>query len=221
MSSDAHEIDPAFFKQVLGSYDSVITRTYLRIRFSIISRILGDLLGNLPHAGTVVNLGSGIGLFDLYGAHHRPGVTFIGIDIDAARIASSREAARRLNLTNVTFVHGDVAAALPDVTPTVIVALDLLHHLDPAVRDRVLDWCGQRLVPGGVCFVKDIATSSRWRVWFTKLLDDVMTGGDPVHYMSVPALRSALESRGLTTTVFHLWDYIPFPHVIYVARKQG
>lgn len=213
------EIEPDFFWSVVNAYDSWVTRGYLLARFSIISHIITDLLTNLPAEAVVLNLGSGIGLFDLYGARHRPRSRFIGVDIDRKRIELSRLAAARLGLTNVEFVHGDVTGALPDVTPDVIVALDVLHHVTPEARESILDWCGRRLSPGGVCFIKDISTATPWKVSFTKILDDLMTGGQPVHYFSVASMRAQLESRGLRTTTFHLRDYVPFPHVIYVARK--
>ncbi len=194
-------------------------RAYLTARFSIISRILSDLLTNLPQEATVLNLGSGIGLFDLYSAYHRPKSRFVGIDIDQKRIALSRQAAARLGLTNVQFVHGDVTATLPELAPDVIVALDVLHHVSPEAREKILDWCAERMPVGGVCFIKDISTATPWKVTFTRVLDDLMTGGDPVHYFAVATMREQLELRGMHTTAFHLWDYIPFPHVIYVARK--
>lgn len=213
------EIDPDFYWNVVHAYDSWVTRAYLIVRFSIISHIISDLLANLPSEAVVINLGSGIGLFDLYGAHHRPRSRFIGVDIDPKRIELSRLAAARLSLTNVEFVHGDVTRQLPDVVPDVIVVLDVLHHVSPKARESILDWCGQRLAPGGVCFIKDISTATPWKVRFTKVLDDVMTRGEPVHYFSVATMRAELAARGFQTTTFHLRDYIPFPHVIYVAHR--
>jgi SAM-dependent methyltransferase len=196
-----------FFQQVLHAYDSRVTRAYLRVRFSIIRRILADLLGNLPDEGVVVNFGSGIGLFDIYGAKSRPSVRFIGIDLDAARIRQSTEAARRLGLDNVTFVHGDITRDLPGVDADVVVALDVLHHIPPDARARVLQWASEHLRPNGTLFVKDISTDSPWRVAFTRFLDDLMTGREPVWYFSAD------------TPSFHLWDYIPFPHIIHIATK--
>ncbi len=218
-SASVPDLDPALFRRVLGVYDSWMTRAYLVVRFSIISHILSDLLSNLPAQATVLNLGSGIGLFDLFGAYHRPQSRFIGVDINAKRIELSRLAAARLGLRNVEFIHGDVTKALPEVRPDVIMALDVLHHVTPEARARILDWCGDRLTPGGVCFIKDISTATAWKVTFTKVLDDLMTGGDPVHYFSVASMRADLEARGMHTTTFHLRDYFPFPHVIFVARK--
>jgi cyclopropane fatty-acyl-phospholipid synthase-like methyltransferase len=212
-------IDPAFFWTVVKAYDSWTTRLYLMTRYSIIARILADLLSNLPQHATVLNLGSGIGLFDLYAAYHRPQSRFVGVDIDRQRIELSRLAATRLGLTNVEFIHGDVTGTLPDLAPDVIVALDVLHHVSPEAREKILDWCGERLPVGGVCFIKDISTATPWKVTFTKVLDDMMTGWDPVYYFPIATMRAQLEARGMHTTAFHLWDYIPFPHVIYVARK--
>jgi SAM-dependent methyltransferase len=209
----------AFFREVLRAYDSPVTRMYLRIRFSIIRRILADLLDNLPHTGTVVNFGSGIGLFDIYGARARSGVQFIGIDIDEGRIRQSQEAARRLGLSNLRFVHGDVTLDLPDVSPDMVVTLDVLHHIPPDARARLLAWAATHLRNGGAFFIKEISTESRWRVQFTKLLDDVMTRREPVWYMPAASLRGELEALGFNTTSFHIWDYVPFPHIIFVARK--
>jgi cyclopropane fatty-acyl-phospholipid synthase-like methyltransferase len=167
----------------------------------------------------VLTLGSGIGLFDLYGAHHRPESRFIGVDIDRYRIDVSKRAAANLGLSNVEFVHGDVTGALPDVAPDVIVALDILHHIPQEARDRLLTWSWSKLPPGGVLFVKDISTRVKWRVAFTQVLDDIMTRRAPTYYFSIADMRTRLETLGFATTTFHLWDYVPFPHVIYIARK--
>jgi 2-polyprenyl-3-methyl-5-hydroxy-6-metoxy-1,4-benzoquinol methylase len=215
----AGEMDRAFFREVLRAYDSWVTRVYLVVRFLTIRRIILDLLGNLPPRATVLTLGSGIGLFDLYGARHRPQSRFIGIDIDPYRIEVSKRAAGRLRLSNVEFLHGDVTGALPDVAPDVIVALDILHHVPQEARDRLLTWSWAHLSPGGVLFVKDISTRVKWRVAFTRVLDDIMTNRSPTYYFSIADMRARLEALGFATTTFHLWDYVPFPHVIYIARK--
>jgi SAM-dependent methyltransferase len=220
--SPAHQAanDPRFFRDVLRAYDSWVTRAYLGVRFSIIRRILVDLLANLPETGTVLNLGSGIGLFDLYGARYRPRTRFIGIDIDRRRIDLSRVAAGRLGLDNTEFVCGDVTKALPGVSPDVVVALDVLHHVTPEARRQILAWSATQLAPGGVLFLKDISTDVRWKLTFTRVLDDLMTGREPVYYFPVAEMQQHLASLGFASSTFHLWDYIPFPHVIYVARRS-
>ncbi len=219
--SPAHAVahDHRFFRDVLMAYDSWVTRAYLTVRFSIIRRILVDLLGNLPASGTVLNLGSGIGLFDIYGARYRPDVRFIGVDIDGSRIALSTRAAGRLGLSNVSFLCGDVTEVLPGISPDVVVALDVLHHIPPEARRRLLIWAAQHLAPGGALFVKDISMDVPWKVRFTHLLDDLMTGREPVYYFPVAEMQQHLASLGFATSTFHLWDYIPFPHVVYVARR--
>lgn len=212
-------LDRALCLHILRVYPSWPTRAYLAARLSIIRHILTDLLDNLPERGTVLNLGSGIGLFDLYCAHQRPHLRFVGIDLDATRVARARHAAGRLGLVNVEFVHGDVTRDLPDLFPDVVVALDILHHVSPAARSRLLEWSGARLRGGGVLFIKDISTERPWRVTFTKMLDDLMTRRAPTHYFSSVELRQDLSRLGFRTATFHLWDYIPFPHIIYVAHR--
>jgi 2-polyprenyl-3-methyl-5-hydroxy-6-metoxy-1,4-benzoquinol methylase len=211
--------DPEFFRAVLKAYESRVIRVYLRARFAVIRGILADLLDNLPATGTVLNLGSGIGLFDIYGARHRPEALFIGVDQDARRIELSRAAADRLGLDNVQFLCADVTRDLPAIQPDVVIAIDLLHHVPPAAQQLLLAWTAQHLSRDGIVFIKDISTRVRWRLRFTKVLDDLMTGREPVHYFPSQALQRDLQALGFRTTTFHLWDYIPFPHVIYIARR--
>lgn len=214
-------MNTGLFLRILRAYESWITRAYLLVRFLIIRRILADLLSNLPDRGLVLNLGSGIGLFDIYAAHHRPDVRFIGIDIDAKRIRMATAAAARFGVSNVEFIHGDVATALPDLAPDVVITLDVLHHLSPEGQERVLGWIAAHLRPGGMLFIKDISTHVPWKVTFTRVLDDLMTRWEPTHYFSPESMRARLTALGFDTTTFHLWDYLPFPHIIYVARRRS
>ncbi len=212
--------DYGLFMRVMGAYSSWITKAYLLVRFSIIREIIADILSNLPERGLVLNLGSGIGLFDIYCASRRPDLTFVGVELNPKRVELSAAAARRVGVSNVTFLQGNVASELPEISPTVVIALDVLHHLDDMSRDRALRWVAGHLEAGGTLFVKDISTRSRWKVRFTKLLDDLMTGSEPVYYFGTRELKQKLDALGFVTTTFHLWDYIPFPHIIYVAHRR-
>ncbi|HUL43755.1 MAG TPA: class I SAM-dependent methyltransferase [Bacteroidota bacterium] len=210
-----------FFIQVLFAYDSWVTRIYLLIRFTIIRLIMSDILSNLPEDGLIMNLGSGIGLFDLYSARFRPNANILGIDINPKRIELSRRAAQKLNLSNVEFRNGDVTRDLPEMKPQVVIMLDLLHHVEPEQRRKILEWVASHLQENGVLFIKDISTQKKWKVLFTKLLDKAMTMGGEVYYYSQEELKEALRSLGFSTATFHLWDYIPFPHIIYIAHRTS
>lgn len=213
-------LDPVLFAEILAAYDSWLTRAYLVTRGVIIRDLLADLESNLPPQGLVVNLGSGIGLFDIYCARLRPDLRFLGIDADLERIELSRKAADRLGLANVEFRHGDVSEALPDLRPTAVITFDLLHHLPPAAQRRVFSWVADHLDPEGLFLIKDISVSKPWKVRFTKLLDDLMTRGEPTYYFGTHELKSNLARLGFATSSFHVKDQIPFPHIIYVAHPR-
>ena len=57
----------------------------------------------LPREGRVLDLGCGFGLFSLYFAIDAPERQMIGVDLDANRIESARECARRLDVANVDY----------------------------------------------------------------------------------------------------------------------
>src|SRR3989442_13529461 len=83
--------------RVVAAYDDPVTRAYSRARFLILRQRFLDEIGQyLPADGAVLDLGCGVGLFSLYYAAPGPRRFFLGLDVNARRIALARRAAARL-----------------------------------------------------------------------------------------------------------------------------
>src|SRR5262245_7974299 len=87
----------------------------------------------LGNAKAAVDLGCGPGEITCELARRRPDVSFSGIDHSEAAIARAREHAVALELRNVRFVAGDIAAFRADASTGLVMMFDAFHHvLDPA-----------------------------------------------------------------------------------------
>ncbi|WP_437736872.1 methyltransferase regulatory domain-containing protein [Sorangium sp. So ce1335] len=83
-----------------------------------------------------------------------PRSTFVGVDLAATAIASARECAAALSLTNIEFHHADLAA-LPDTLGTFdyIIAHGVYSWVPPETQRALLDLFARALAPHGVAFV--------------------------------------------------------------------
>jgi hypothetical protein len=77
------------------------------------------------------------------------------------------------------------------------------------------------LPPGGVLLVKDVDTRPAPKRWFTWTLDKLMTPGTPVRYWSAEELSAALRASGFETRRHAMLDFLPYPHVLYIATKRA
>ncbi len=96
----------------------------------------------------VLDVGCGPGTNTRFFAH----ADYVGLDINPAYIASARRKYRR------TFVEADVCAYRPpaDERYDFVLLNSLLHHLDDAGADRILQALSEVLVEGGCIHIIDL-----------------------------------------------------------------
>lgn len=206
--------------QIISAYSGII-HVYAFVRFKIIHlRFLEEIEQYLPNAGTILDLGCGFGLFSLYMAACKPNARVIGLDINARRLQIARNAAEKLNIHNISFIRHDLRDWRPDHTITGAYALDIFHHLPIESGNRLLNDLSARLEPGGRFLLKDIDTLPRAMLWFTYLLDALMSPRDDFHYRSAGAWQRQLAASGFAPIYMHyLWDILPYPHILLICDK--
>jgi SAM-dependent methyltransferase len=106
----------------------------------------------------------------------------------------------------------------------VIALLDVVHYLEPAAQDRLLERIARALSPDGVLLMRVCADSSPARARFTRTTDrfGALTRGHFVwrlHGRSVAAWIAALERLGLSATVEPASQGTPFANVLITARR--
>lgn len=78
---------------------------------------------------SILDAGCGSGDHTVWLARRFPEADVLGIDVDADRIASNREAVRRLGLGNVQFEVGDLTELDRRETFDLVVSIDVLEHI--------------------------------------------------------------------------------------------
>lgn len=205
---------------IIATYPGIV-RAYCEIRFQIISiRFLEEIAQYLPERGRVVDLGCGFGLFGLYMAQARPGVSLTGIDLNEPRIALANRSARALAVDNARFERSDLRTWRLQEPADVVYALDVFHHLPREAGDELLRSVYDHLAPGGRLLLKEIDTVPRSKALFTYALDKLMAPRDRITYRSAEAWRRQLRKTGFREVACHyMWDVLPYPHVLMVAEK--
>lgn len=212
--------------RVIDSYDDWLVRSYCWLRFAVIPlRFLEDMGQFLPRTGRVLDIGCGFGLFSLYFASSYPDIEIHGLDLSARRVAVARRSARRLGLPNVHFECGDarLIAQSRSQPYDAVFTLDVLHHLSAAEGSALVGTVFEQLLAAeGTFVIKDVTTRPRPMLWFTYLLDAVMNPGQSFHYRSRERWLELLRSSGFNhTESHHLWDLLPYPHILIIGKKDG
>ena len=206
--------------RVVSAYSDRIVRMYSRARFQIFrQRFLEEIGQYLPHEGRVLDIGCGFGLFALYFATRSSGRSVRGIDLSARRIETAREAAAGLGASNATFMVGD-ARAIERLEPfDAVYLLDVVHHIPKTAVPGLFGAIHAALPVGGILVVKELDTEPAWQRIFSHVLDVMMSPDSPPDYWPRHELAAALESSGFTVKRHALIDYLPYPHVLFVATK--
>jgi SAM-dependent methyltransferase len=208
-------------RRIIRAYDDPVVRAYCWARFWILRQRFLDEIGQyLPEAGPVLDIGCGFGLFSLYYAATAPARFVRGVDLSARRIAMARRAASRLALDNVAYEEGDARTFKADGEVADAYMLDIVHHVPPETVAPLLRRLHASLAPGGVLIVKDVDTHPAPKRWFTWALDKLMAPTAPVRYWSGDDLAAALRAAGYEVRRHAMLDFLPYPHVIYIATRR-
>jgi 2-polyprenyl-3-methyl-5-hydroxy-6-metoxy-1,4-benzoquinol methylase len=178
------------------------------------------IAAQIPDSGVVVDLGCGHGLFAQYLARTSGARTVIGIDLDADKI----QLAQRLSLPNLEFRVGNITeVALPPVQAVTI--LDVFYLVPYESQAELLRACTERLAPGGVIALKEMAERPRWKAWLN-WLEEVLavrvlkiTLGSQFYFRPRAEWEALLTSLGLRVETISLDRGYYHPHVLFIGRK--
>jgi 2-polyprenyl-3-methyl-5-hydroxy-6-metoxy-1,4-benzoquinol methylase len=207
--------------RVIRAYDDWIVRSYCWGRFWILRQRFLDEIGQyLPARGRVLDLGCGFGLFSLYYASVLPEVRLQGLDRNPRRIAMAQTAARRLGLPNVRYDVGDVMNFRGGEGFDAVYMLDIVHHIPVEAVRPLLEQVAKVLPPEGMLVIKDVDRTPAYKRWFTLALDKIMDPTTPVHYWEAGELAALLSDIGFGVRRHLMVDILPYPHVLYICRRE-
>ena len=123
-------------------------------------------------------------------------------------------------MSNVEYDVANVLEWHPPEDFDAIYLLDVVHHLPVAEVPRFLRALCKMIKPGGVLVLKEVADRPRLKMLFTLALDRLMVGMEPIHYWSPDELKELLESLGFRVFRHRMTDFLPYPHILYIAHRD-
>ena len=196
-------------------------RAHVRVRWATCP--FRAVAAELPESGSILEVGCGHGLLSLYLALTSPDRRVTGIDVDEDKLAAAGAAAVKGGLA-ATFeaVEG---GAVPDGPWDGIAIVDVLYLLSADDQRSLLKSCADRLAPGGVLAVKEMAPVPRWKARWNLLQETAsvkllgITAGDELTFLPPAELASAMVAGGLEVRERPLHRRYPHPHHLLVGRR--
>ncbi|MDD5156145.1 MAG: glycosyltransferase [Candidatus Omnitrophica bacterium] len=178
----------------------------------------------VPLRGDVYDLGCGYGTFiSILSRRHNPDRSFIGFDIDEAKIKFSSLSNRD---GNIRFERRDIGQDLGISDAACIMLLDVLCLVPFIDQERLLERCFGYLSDSGFLIIKDIETRPFWKyIWhgiqvMLELKVFKLVLGQGLYCRSRENFISLLERTGYAVDVKSIQRGYPYPHVLYVCRKH-
>ncbi|HEY7069505.1 MAG TPA: class I SAM-dependent methyltransferase [Acidimicrobiales bacterium] len=217
MSATVAESSPA--ERVLDAYSGLARGDRFHVAMRWRSCPFPEVEAAVPRAGRVLEVGCGHGLFSLYLAATSPERTVVGVDIDAAKLVSARQAADAAGLP-VTF-----AETIPEGSWDAITIVDVLYLLGEGPALDLLRELAAKLAPGGVLAVKEIDVRPRWKYQLARWQEIVatrvtrITEGEGVAFIPPAVIDRTLTEAGLFVTRRSLARHSLYPHLLLTARR--
>lgn len=202
------------------AYKGFWLRIYCIIRLLIIrQRPLSHIQHYIKPTNAVLDFGCGIGCFAHYFSLLNPTCRIAGTDYNSSRIAQAISAGNTLKNRNIEF--GSQEMKLKQHSFDIAYLIDCLHHIPKENCASVVAYISDLVKENGVVIAKEINPDYKFRTWFTRVMDKLMSPQDKVYYWPADELQALFKQAGLhlvQTTIVN--DILPFPHVVYVFTKS-
>jgi trans-aconitate methyltransferase len=164
-------MNAALRREILGAYPdpAPLRRLYRRLRLARGGYDAVEAL--VPAAGLVVDLGCGEGLLAHVLVRRAPGRRVLAIDHDPRRVDRLRRSASGLPIE-----ARDASFATTPIPPCdAVLAIDVLHYLDRASQETLVERAAAALNPGGVLVLRDPDAGLVLRMLATRLHERLFT----------------------------------------------
>ncbi len=145
---------PAYFREKLiynYLYKGPVLEWYMRIKTKL-EKNYQPFHELLPLQGKILDIGCGYGFMPYMLSFVSPGLHITGIDYDAEKIDTANHCFSKTNTVN--FVHSDVVGFDFEKYDAIIMA-DILHYLQLADQEAVIEKCISSLNSGGMIIIRD------------------------------------------------------------------
>jgi SAM-dependent methyltransferase len=213
-------IDLPAARRAFGTYSgaSSVTRGFIAARLLVAP--LGPLAETTrPLTGRLLSLGSGVSIVERYLTEINPNLHIEGIDLDPQRIELIRSTQH--HSPRVTLRLGDATKIDEPPIYDAVLVCDALHHFDADTHKPLAHAIAASLKPGGLCIIKDLDITPRWKYQWNRLHDRIVAGPGPLFCRSPQDMAQLFAAAGLIPERVERTDHrlTPYAHYLITARK--
>ena len=171
----------------------------------------------------LLDLGCGLGLLAHALRADGQAQPYLGVDIDAAKIARGRRAATQAELANVRYEAADLGDAMPVHAGSVAI-LDVLQYLPADRQQGMLVDAARMLTPGARLVIRSGLDDGNGRGQVSRVSDRLAHAigwmqERPQQPPSREGLLSQLRAQGLQVAMRPLYGNTPFNNWLVVATR--
>lgn len=178
----------------------------------------------IPKEGIIMDYGCGHGIFAYMLSFMSPNRKIYGVDISTHKLKEAQKVAGNYA---IQFLDGDkkyIESLIEHLD--CIAMLDVLCYFEDKERREMLERFYKKLKPGAWLIIKDIQRSLSLKFMWLYLQEIIavkllrITRAGSLNFFSSGYLSNLLKNIGFGVAVVDLSQKYPYPHILYVCRKQ-
>lgn len=175
----------------------------------------------LPRKGTIIDLGSGYGIFSNYVAAKSSKRQVLALEFDKKKSEIAKKAAKTGRINNITFDNKDITK-IPIKKASAVVIMHVLHHLrNYEEQEKLIGECVKKLEKGDMLLIDEVDKKYTFQYLLALLTDSFLYLGDRFYYRSKKDMITFLSKFPLTVEVRNVDNSLmPYPELIYICRKK-
>lgn len=192
---------------------------YIKIRWLLCPYL--EIERQIPKKATCLDVGCGFGLLSNVLSLSSNKRYLFGIDIDNRRIETAQKTIGERR--NIEFICQDLFD-MEDETFNVITFVDVLHHINREIKQRIIEKSVSLLSPGGKILIKDVTDRPRWKYFYNYLFDNStrifkITKGNRCDYLNAYGFQKLLAKYGLHPYEIKIRHQDLAPHCLIIGSK--
>jgi 2-polyprenyl-3-methyl-5-hydroxy-6-metoxy-1,4-benzoquinol methylase len=173
----------------------------------------------------LLDIGCGLGLLGHYLHDCNAVDSYVGLDHDARKIQTGRDAAGRAGLSHAIAMH-EADATAPQALRGHVAMLDVLHYLPKDRQGDLLAYAVDHLADDGVLILRNVIRDGTWRyhatVWEEKFIKAVgWIPGGAQYFPTEDDIRGVLEPRGIKVDFRPLFGRTPYNSYLMTASRDA
>lgn len=199
---------------IINLYPFLWPRLYVFLRFLILPVFKIDKL--LPQKGSILDVGCGYGFTSMFFAKNKKRKV-TGLELNSSRVALAKKVSS--NMTNISFETSNLIDN-NQLKFDAIIAIDLLHHINPLQKNIFLKNSFSKLNKNGVLIIKDINNKPLFKYYWNYIHDLIMTKFSSLYFLSDLQLESLLIKNNFKIIKQGKYFSLFYPHIFYVCQKN-